>query len=692
VVKKALLSLLISTVLVGGFAALAFTGLSNLIEARFYNPSVAASMTADITRNAQAIDALFAETQARFFATLSNPAVRRSFLVSQSADDIFERTQIYGLLTESIPGIQWIRFVDLDGVRLHFSTLPLDIIRQNQFSTVYRTFNESHLLTRTLASGNKALFTFDEDENRIVFAFPFFDSFDVHRGTALFSLSAPSLVALLAAERGISAADVTLVANPPGFLFGAPVTARKAAIPHVSFVWNERPLDPVRLTSPESGQGWILLSVHSLSGFFFGRIVSDTVFGFNRNMEILLLAVFFTTVYLTVFFLFNVKPSPAAVIQNRQKELQMSLLEQFYESAETCSDNEGELDWGRLRNELRLRRDEINAHLKRDITLMSESTVKDIDAFIERAWNELSAIIDNYERSNHPVDEQKLTAILDRILTAVSRGTIPPLINTSDNEIIPSDEIIAINDGDEYANDGSDEMETLAKALKADEEIEELEELDELEDLEELEEHDEAEEQESEMTKEIAEPEELDEFDEAEAVGETKIPKYSHFDMLDVSSSIELTPILEPYSPPAASFNWDSFEVSSPFSNHDTREREQGLSDLLPEGENIEDLSLEELEEVNNRTLASASIRQVNFSLSSKPFSQTRHSSLETLEAVTDKPADIPTDNNPIDIIEECSGIYYINGETTKDAAPSELNHDFKTLVDSVVSTPKGKL
>ena len=69
---KAALSLLITVLLFGAFAALAFTGLFDLIEARFYNPAVSGSVLREVTANAEEIDSFLGELQIRFSDTLKN--------------------------------------------------------------------------------------------------------------------------------------------------------------------------------------------------------------------------------------------------------------------------------------------------------------------------------------------------------------------------------------------------------------------------------------------------------------------------------------------------------------------------------------------------------------------------------------------------------------------------------------------
>jgi hypothetical protein len=120
--QKISVSLLISVLLFAGFSALAFTGLFSLVETRFYNPAVAKGLSRDAEADATSVGEFLEELRDRFSAVLEEGSVKRSFLPNQGAEDIFERTKLFGTLMESLPGLQSVRFVDAAGKRLHFST------------------------------------------------------------------------------------------------------------------------------------------------------------------------------------------------------------------------------------------------------------------------------------------------------------------------------------------------------------------------------------------------------------------------------------------------------------------------------------------------------------------------------------------------------------------------------------------
>jgi hypothetical protein len=83
--QKAALSLLIAVFLFAGFAVLAYTGLFDLVEARFYDPSITRALNREIARDSQIVESFLSELQNRFDDTLDEMAVRRSFLPNQSA-------------------------------------------------------------------------------------------------------------------------------------------------------------------------------------------------------------------------------------------------------------------------------------------------------------------------------------------------------------------------------------------------------------------------------------------------------------------------------------------------------------------------------------------------------------------------------------------------------------------------------
>ena len=515
--QKAALSLLVSVILFGVFTALSFTGLFDLIEARFYNPSITSILTRDISNNSIIIDRYFNDLQAQFQATLNESAIKRSFLPNQSAEDIYERSRIYGLLIESTGGLQWIRFVDSGGSRLHYSTYNPDILYQDRLSVSYRNYNEDGFPYESVASydGVNPRLIFDENSDRILFSFPFYDSFEVFRGTALFSLSVRGVSDMLISSGRIKAGqDISIISDPPGLLSGMGTSTEKAAAPLVANIWKEGGIKVARLESPDSGLILALIS-EKTDRFFVGRLVDEQIFSFPQAMKIILLASFFLTIYLTIFLVLNIRQDSVTIVQNRLKQLQISLIEQYY-------DRKGDIDWNRWRVELEQRRDEIRIHLKKGIKAASGGEKDDIDLLIDKSWDELLAVIGG--RKDSSIDEEKLEVILNRILAALpaagTKGAVSARIAQTTQPAgitaAPSSSEEAVEDLEEISEaEAVEDLEEIAEA----EAVEDLEEIAEAEAVEDLEEVAEAEAVEDLEEVAVAEAvEDLEEIAEAEAV------------------------------------------------------------------------------------------------------------------------------------------------------------------------------
>ena len=169
---KPLLVLLISILVFAGIFFLADKELPGFVQTRFHNPSVLNSFVRENFRDAEIVQGYIFELQNKFAAALSEPAVQSSFLYNQSQEDIYERSRIFGVLLESTSGLQSVRFVDSNGVRLHYSTSARDIISQNAGSTAYRNYSDDPLALpydRVSVSANgSAKFSMDEQSDRIV--------------------------------------------------------------------------------------------------------------------------------------------------------------------------------------------------------------------------------------------------------------------------------------------------------------------------------------------------------------------------------------------------------------------------------------------------------------------------------------------------------------------------------------------
>ena len=410
--QKTAFSLFISVLLVVGAAALAYTGLFDLLETRFYNPAVARSLNRETAKDAEVIQQFLSELQSRFSLSLGEAEVRSSFLPGQNVVDIFERTRIYDLIMESVTGMYSVRFIDDEGGRILFSTYPADRIRGND--VLYRGYGEDAASLPfeavQVSAHEKPRLVMDTAYERIIFAFPFFDSMDVYRGVALFTVSARAAAERLIGKGRIKAGDdISLTASPPGIVAGSGGVSKTEILAMVSALWAEGTPGSVPLVSADSRRALVLVSAKTSQGVYYGRLVNEEIFAFPQSMKAIILAAIFCTLYLLIFFLLNIRQDPLTVIQTRLKSLQISLIEQFY-------DIKGDVDWDYWIMELEQRREGVRDEVKRGVKLGKNGYVEsDVNSLIDKSWDELLALIGG-RRAAGSFDEQKLRHLLKRIL------------------------------------------------------------------------------------------------------------------------------------------------------------------------------------------------------------------------------------------------------------------------------------
>jgi len=555
--QKVALSLLISVLLFTGFTVLAFTGLFDLIETRFYNPSITASITRDNLRNAEAVGRFIEERQARFYEVLSTHEARRAFMHNRSDDDILARERIFRVLIESFDGIQWVRFIDSGGARILFSTYAPDILQVDGLSKIYVNYNEPYLPFELVAvrAGEPPKFTFDERAARIIFSFPLYDSFSAHMGTALFSLSVDALANRLILEGRMRFGQyVSVISNPSGLLFGIIATGESALPLQISSIWAMGGERTARLFSTVSRHSLTLISTKTTQGIFIGRLVNEEIFSLPQAMRIIILASVFITVFLIIFLLFNFRQDPVAVVQNRLKQLQILLVEQFYEF-------KGETDWNRWMRDLDQRRDEIIAELKNGINFASQNENENIDILINKSWDELLAVLGG--RKEEGIDEEKLQSILKRALGELSKHQFPHVSQTTDFSIAVTKT---------YDSIGKPSLLMKATAI-----IKELQETDEVEELEE-----------AALVEEIA-------CEEDSSASEYR-SDLSGADIAYLASKIEFSPDFQPESTDDEHIIKEDLEVVSPFAGiaidfSSDKKSETEKSEIIEETEGVPHIS-----------------------------------------------------------------------------------------------------
>jgi hypothetical protein len=651
--NKAAISLIIAIILFAVFTVLAYTGLFDLVEAKFYNPSIIRAVNREIDRDTGTIQDFLRELQNRFSATLKEPAVQRSFLPNQSSADIFERSRLYGALLDTQSGLQGVRFIDAGGGRIHYSTNSSDILKQGADFVSYRNYNSGadEISFDSVASpgGGNPRIILDDKGERLIFSMPFYDSFDIYRGTALFYLSLRAVSVRLINEGRINIGeDVSIIQSPAGIILGLPAIGKETLIPIIASIWRLQLLNLTPLELEETGASLALISSRTEQGIYIGRLVDEDLFSFPLVMRILLLAAFFCTAYLTIFLVFNFRQDAMTIVRTRIKNLQSTLIEEYH-------NRKGPADWNRWGRELEQRREEVRREIKRDIKLLRRKPLdKEIDAYINNAWTELVAVIRSSTEPLIPVlDEVQLEEIVHRVLRAAGGNLVPGgqaiMENQTHRDTAAGTPVLK---GRRPGASGGRIIEfTRNPALKervmaeenvnSDEDLEELEEVEELEELEELG-----------GLEELEEP--------AAAAGKARPSGNrppSGDEIAALASEIEFTPSSSDESDSAGESLAD-FEIVSPFPSM--------LSDL--DGKPV----LEEDAAPVKTSKLEMLDGNYQMSLVYRPFTMGK----------SFPPPYLPSAEL---VVKARNGVNYINNAALKNEAKIPLDKDFQLLVNSVL-------
>jgi len=630
--QKAIFSLIITVLLFIVFVFFAFTGLFDLIEMRFYNPSITTHMVSENNRSAMVIEGFFSAIQNQLSEVLKTDVVRRGLMPEQDYEDYSALNKTFSLIKYSFDGVQWVRLIDSGGSKLHFSTYSPDIINYTYQVPFYSNYNEPDLPYDLIAveNGGVPKYTLDGKSGQILFSFPLYDSFDVYCGTALFSLSMDSILDKLFSEgRMVPGKAIILIQDPPGMVFGSLAPGEKQMQNQIASAWGTGGLKTARLSSSDSDANFILISTKTSQGLFIGSLIKEEAYLFPWNVKVILLACFFLTMYLTIFLLFSLKQEPVAIIQNRLKLLQVSLLEQFYELKD-------DRDWDRWIREMENRREEINALLKKGIRPASGDLEKEINILINKSWDELLSLLGS--RREPGFDEEKLRSAINSILSALPKA---------DKDLFPGVEGFAIQ-----AETGKTESGLLGRASVIVKEIEEadlVEELDAfdggIEDMQKPE---------ALGNKKMAAEEPARELTDAQ-------PVPSKVDLAALASQIEFSPEPEPETNEEDSIGHD-LEIVSPFSAMLDSFTDTAGGEPEQEVETIQNLGQQ---------------------LITRPFSTIGTEKIETLQA----PPEGQTSKSQDNVIKEKEGLPFISSEALNPDNKEKdfINPDFKDLVDSVI-------
>ena len=644
---KVFISLVISLAVFSGLLFLTASGYESFTETKIYKPSI----LRHINENLEEIEKTFIawnETNTELFRNfLHEEALMSTVKQDQEPSDIEERNNVISKIISTVPGFAGLRIIDSQYQKIHFSTFSEDILSKTDSMLSYKKYNDSGNLVpyQHIASADKSevKITASTAFDVILYSLPFYDTYDVYRGTAVFYISGNSFLYHLVLQNILSISDgLALLSDESHTIIGILTGNHNIVSPELKEAvlndWERVPQN-LRTISLEGEDCWVLITKKSDFGYI-GRITEKDVFMFPMTVKYFLIFTVFVTIFLMFFLLLNIKRSRLFIAQNKIQTLHWSILKNYLKTSQ-------KENWTELQKELEYHRHEVNAEIKKGLgKKILETKGKEVDDFLQNSWQEIFDIINKTARNKsltQDLKNVKAEELINLLMEALKSQK-----DTSDKPK-PTPEVEAVEELDEIEE--ADTVEELDEAEEADavEELDEVQEAAAVEDLAEIEEAD--------TVEELAE---VEEAKTVEGLDEEEVTESKVFDRVDHSETTMTLDSAESVDDPMLLLN----DLGYTISGLDFSELDVPISEL----EKIEAKKVEYIDEVYSP------IRSLWGKYDEGPI-------LGTLDVVGEsEPVPLLDINEEQTIVNE-DGVFIIR--KTEPVKPE--NKDFKALVDSVL-------
>ncbi len=541
-VQKVSVSLLIAIIGFSAFSFFAFSGLFDAIEASFYSPRVLEHYRSELTNAHRELVEFRENNLARFSAVVEQEEIRTLYQPNQTRGDIEARAGIFRRIADDRSGFVASVFLNRDGTQLHFSTREDDYTESAGIRS-YRPLEEiedgERLSELALAVPDEADMVLDAETSSLIFRFPVMDVNGIWRGTGLFIFSSRSFTNRLISA-GITDPDrVIELVSPNGILLNVRREGRAELREGVADSWEQSDEESlIRL----SGDRDIVVPVLERSDFRIGYVVPADELVLSNELQAIVLAGTFLTLFLIVFLLLNIRQDSTVVLSERIKRFQLGLLREYLERGE-------ELDWRSRRDELLRRKPEMTRRLKQGIGRVRAEDREKIDDLVDKSWDEIIDVLGSRSDSGRSEsDLQQIERMLERVIGNLeSRGINlqSPRTGTSDTpglEESPRKQERGESDRStsDHAPEAAGRPEPAAEldAATDAEEVEELDELDAATDTEEVEELDELDAAtDTEEVQELDAATDTEEVEELEATSDAE--EYSELESVEDADSAQ---------------------------------------------------------------------------------------------------------------------------------------------------------
>ena len=394
--KKAGISLIITLLIFAIFAVFSFARLFGTFETKFYQPAIISGMEKHLKEVSACLDE-YTLNQASKFATYSNLYwVKNSSSYTQTEDDIQKREENAISLMEETSGLQGIRIIDSKGKKIIYSTFKNDT---SNYTENLELPYENIKSNQEIENRNKGKIIFDNTKERIIYSFPFYDNYDIYRGSIVFYVAGSDFNNYLISKNILSFSEkATLVATvfsnsteqSKGFVLGLPTVSAEAIISKIVDLWNKDSFETQKVLHSEE-YNWFVVSDNSGKTGIISLVFKDDILVFSSELKILLLLCAFITLYLIILLIFNIKQDDQAIIKDKIKRFKVALINEYL-------NNSDDVNWDEVSKFLAIRKYQINNDIRYYLGKKAKTHKVLVDNLLEKTWEDVEKIIINHEK------------------------------------------------------------------------------------------------------------------------------------------------------------------------------------------------------------------------------------------------------------------------------------------------------
>ena len=573
--QKVAFSALFSIGLFGAFVYVTKTDFIPEIEKRFYTQSKVQQKEDELNNVTKGIDSyiqnILNDLENKETGYLNSSAVSSYLSQNPAESDTVERRNITEKLFYEHPALKGIRFVDKNGVNLHFSTYDrTDVAKHVGIKKYYKNYPDlveeyKELDVKKIFSEKKQpekKIYFDESKNRFILALPVNWLEDVYAGCFLFYFDVNSLTDSFSSEGIIRFSDNLKIISDEkyngGFVLGLPSENTEVFVESIKSSWKEKNQKTStgnlllannqieKIVTQKDGVNWVMMNSQNKNDYKLSLVVPNSFFELSNEFIYLIYLSIFISLFLVIFLIFSLKKDSVYVLKRKIRKIQFGIIKEYLENKE-------KIEWKNVAVQLKARNEEITKEIKKSLGRKSKYKSSEIEDILQKSWIEVIDVISSYSpdaisttssrnisqnaatvaptgtanstvTQNSQITIEQIKHVMEEVLKSttlnVSSTTTKVLPGQNVNKIpvasaAPVEEILEDVEEVEEIEEIEDAEEVLEIAEAVDE-IDDVEELSDVEVIEEVEEIDEAEE-----VLEIAET--VDEIDEVEELSDVEV-------------------------------------------------------------------------------------------------------------------------------------------------------------------------